>query len=158
MSEKKTSVRGKHTQTMIKTYFYPLDGESCMKCICQTLNRLYKMSGSEPTNRTYRIAEGTLLYAMWQCGWKGNLGDSGYMYGLPCGSDDKESTCNAGDLGSIPGSGRSPGEGYSCLEDSIDRRAWWATAHMAGSLCCVPEPITTLSISCTPVQNRKFKK
>ena len=116
------------------------------------------MSGSEPTNRTYRIAEGTLLYAMWQCGWKGNLGDSGYMYGLPCGSDDKESTCNAGDLGSIPGSGRSPGEGYSCLEDSIDRRAWWATAHMAGSLCCVPEPITTLSISCTPVQNRKFKK
>ena len=47
-------------------------------------------------------------------------------------SDDKESACNAGDLGSIPGSGRSPGEGrdnpfqYSCLENSMDRRAWWA--------------------------------
>ena len=43
--------------------------------------------------------------------------------------------CNAGDLGSIPGSGRSPGERngnplqYSCLENPIDRGAWWATVH-----------------------------
>ena len=42
---------------------------------------------------------------------------------------------NAGDLGSIPGSGRSPGEGsgnllqYSCLENSMDGEAWWATVH-----------------------------
>ena len=54
---------------------------------------------------------------------------------LPGGSNSKESTCNAGDLGSIPGLGRSPGEGngnslqYSCLENSIDREAWWATVH-----------------------------
>ena len=47
-------------------------------------------------------------------------------------SDDKESTCNAGDPGSIPGSGRSPGEEnsnplqYSCLENPVDREAWWA--------------------------------
>ena len=47
----------------------------------------------------------------------------------------KESACNAGDLGSIPGSGRSPGEGignplqYSCLENPMDRGAWWATIH-----------------------------
>ena len=46
--------------------------------------------------------------------------------GLPCGSDDKASACNAGDPGSIPGVGRSPGEGngnplqYSCLENSMD--------------------------------------
>ena len=46
--------------------------------------------------------------------------------GLPWGSEDKESTCNAGDLGSIPGLGRSPGEGkgyplqYSGLESSMD--------------------------------------
>ena len=46
--------------------------------------------------------------------------------GFPGGSDGKESTCIAGDLGSIPGSGRSPGEGkgnplqYSCLENSMD--------------------------------------
>ena len=45
------------------------------------------------------------------------------------------SACNAGDLGLIPGSGRSPGEEngnplqYSCLENSMDRRAWWAIVH-----------------------------
>ena len=51
------------------------------------------------------------------------------------GSDGKESACNAGDPGSIPGSGKSPGERngypllYSCLENSMDRGAWWATVH-----------------------------
>ena len=50
--------------------------------------------------------------------------------GFPCGSDGKTFACNAGDPGSIPGSGRSPGEGngnplqYSCLENSIDWEAW----------------------------------
>ena len=45
----------------------------------------------------------------------------------------KESACNAGDLGWIPGSGRSPGEGngnllhYSCLGNPMEREAWWAT-------------------------------
>ena len=54
---------------------------------------------------------------------------------FPCGSDCKESACNEGDLGSIPGLGRSPGEGlgyplqYSCLENPVDRGAWWATVH-----------------------------
>ena len=53
--------------------------------------------------------------------------------GFSGGSDSKESACNAGDLGLIPGSGRSPGEGngnplqYSCLENPMDRGAWWAT-------------------------------
>ena len=47
----------------------------------------------------------------------------------------KKSACNAGNSGSIPGSGKSLGEGngnplqYSCLENSMDRRAWWATVH-----------------------------
>ena len=56
-------------------------------------------------------------------------------WGLPGGSDGKASACNVGDLGSIPGSERSPGEGngnplqYSCLENPMDREAWWATAH-----------------------------
>ena len=51
---------------------------------------------------------------------------------FPGGSDSKESACNAGDPGTIPGSGRSPGEGngnplqYSCLENSMDRGAWQA--------------------------------
>ena len=55
--------------------------------------------------------------------------------GFPGGSVGKESACIAGDLGSIPGSGRSLGEGngnplqYSCLENPMDREAWWATVH-----------------------------
>ena len=54
---------------------------------------------------------------------------------LPGGSDDKEIAFNAGDLGSVSGSGRSPAEGngiplqYSCLENSMDRGTWWATVH-----------------------------
>ena len=52
---------------------------------------------------------------------------------FPGGSDGKASACNAGDLGSIPWLGRSPGEGngnqYSCLENSVDGEAWWATVH-----------------------------
>ena len=56
---------------------------------------------------------------------------------FPDSSADQESICDAGDLGSIPGSGRSPGEGngnslqYSCLENPMDRGAWWATVHGA---------------------------
>ena len=55
--------------------------------------------------------------------------------GFPGGSDCKESACNAGDPGSIPGSGRSPGEGngnplqYSCLGNPTDREAWQAIIH-----------------------------
>ena len=57
------------------------------------------------------------------------------MGGFPGSSDGKASAYKAGDLGSIPGSGRSPGEGngntlqYSCLENPTDQGAWWATAH-----------------------------
>ena len=55
--------------------------------------------------------------------------------GFPGGSDSKASVCNAGDLGSIPGLGRSPGEGngsplkYSCVENPMDGEAWWATVQ-----------------------------
>ena len=55
--------------------------------------------------------------------------------GFPGGSDGKESGCTAGDLGSIPGSGRSSEEGNgnplqcSCLENSMDRGAWQAIDH-----------------------------
>ena len=57
------------------------------------------------------------------------------MWGFPHSSVGKESACNVGDPGLIPGSGRSPGEGngnplrYSCLENSMDRGAWQATVH-----------------------------
>ena len=64
--------------------------------------------------------------------------DFSHMWDFPGGSDSKESACNVGDSGSIPGVGRSPGEGncnplqYSCLENSMDRGAWWATVHGVG--------------------------
>ena len=57
------------------------------------------------------------------------------ILGFPGGSEGKGSACNAGDLGLIPESGRSPGEGngnppqYSCLENPMDGGAWPATVH-----------------------------
>ena len=57
------------------------------------------------------------------------------ILGLPRWRSGKGSACNAGDVSSIPGSGRSPGGGngtpsqYSCLENSMDRGVWWATVH-----------------------------
>jgi len=57
------------------------------------------------------------------------------MFPISLQPHGKESACNAGDLGSIPGSGRCPGEGngypfqYSGLENPKDRRAWQATVH-----------------------------
>ena len=55
--------------------------------------------------------------------------------GFPGGSEVKASACNVGEAGSIPGSGRFPGEGngnplqFSCLENPVDGGARWATAH-----------------------------
>ena len=57
------------------------------------------------------------------------------LYGLPRWLNSKEFTCNAGQLGLIPGSGRCPGDvngnplQYSCLENPMDGGAWWATVH-----------------------------
>ena len=57
------------------------------------------------------------------------------MMGFPGDPEVKVSACNEGELGSIPESGKSPGEGngnplqYSCLENPMDGGAWWATVH-----------------------------
>ena len=68
--------------------------------------------------------------------FQADLGDKAdFSLDFPGGSAGKESVCNAGNLGLIPGSGRSPGEGnsnplqYSFLENSTDRGGWWATVH-----------------------------
>ena len=76
------------------------------------------------------------------------------MLGFPDGSDGKASVCNAGHLGSIPGSGRSPGEGngnplqYSCLENPMDGRAWWATVHGVAKSGTRLSDFTFTSLTC----------
>ena len=71
-----------------------------------------------------------------------------YIMGFPRGSDGKESAYNAGELGLIDGLGRSP-KGrhgnplqYSCLENTMDRGAWWATVH--GAAKCGTKLSTTV--------------
>ena len=60
--------------------------------------------------------------------------------GFPGGSEVRASACTAGDLGSIPGSGRSRGEGNgnplqcACLENPMDGGAWWATVHQVAKI------------------------
>ena len=69
------------------------------------------------------------------------------------GSDSKESACNAGDPGSIPGSGRSPRKGngnplqYSCLENPMDGGAWWATVHGVAKSQAQLSNFTSLSVT-----------
>ena len=69
--------------------------------------------------------------------------------GFPVGSDGKESAGNVGDLGSIPGSGRSPGEGndnplqYSCLENPMDGGAWEAAVHGVAKSRIQPNDFTS---------------
>ena len=74
-----------------------------------------------------------IILKQWLSEWI--LKNSTLILGFPAASDGKVSPCNVRDQGSIPGSGRSPGEGngnplqYSCLENPMHRGAWWATGH-----------------------------
>ena len=85
------------------------------------------------------------------------------LVGFPCGSAGKQSACNAGDLGSIPELGRSPGEGkgyplqYSGLENLMDRGAWGATVHrVAKSQTWLKRLSTHLKINCLSSSNKLF--
>ena len=92
--------------------------------------------------RTYYVGQGTLRHCD-NLDRKEDKRERVYVYawpiptrmGFPCGSAGNESVCNAEDLGSIPGLGRSPREGkdypvqYSGLENSMDRGDWQATVH-----------------------------
>ena len=85
-------------------------GDICPKCpLFQSLNMLIILEASEPSP----------FGVLWRLTW-----------GFPGGSEVKESAWNAGDLGSIPRSGRSPGEGngnplqYSCLMNPMEGGAW----------------------------------
>ena len=77
------------------------------------------------------------IFSKWQIHYvtKLDMGQRPIHSGLPRWFSVKECTCQAGNVGSIPGSRRSPGEGngnpfqYSCLENYMKRGAWWATVH-----------------------------
>ena len=89
---------------------------------------------------------------------------------IPWWLKGKESTCNEGDPGSIPGSGRSPGEGNSyplqesCLENSMDRRAWWANSSWGCKESETTEQLTTsvpwivLGVGHAMMKKTAFKK
>ena len=83
----------------------------------------------------YSMFLAILFYLFEFIGWLMFLVFTPMILSFPGSSVDKESACNAGDWGSIPGLGRSPGEGngnplqYSCLENPMDRRAWRATDY-----------------------------
>ena len=72
--------------------------------------------------------------------------------GFPGGSEVKASACNAEDLGLIPESGRSPGEGngnplqYSCLKNPMDGGAWWATVHRVAKSQTLLSNLTNLKV------------
>ena len=76
-----------------------------------------------------------------------------FIYFIPDGSDGKEPACSAGDPGSIPESGRSPGEGkgnpfqYSCLENPMDRGAWWAFSPRGRKESNTTEQLTWLFLT-----------
>ena len=87
-------------------------------------------------------------------GWQG-------VRGFPGGSEVKASASNVGDLGSIPGSGRSPGEGngnplqYSCLENPMDGGAWWATVH---GVAQSQTPLSNLTFTFTAMESQRGAK
>ena len=95
--------------------------------VCQLLRGGIKISGPEPyIVKSSVIVKSHKVGTMSQTSFDPHHGNDGF----PGGSDGKASACNLGDLGSIPGLERSPGEGngnllqYSCLENPMDRGAW----------------------------------
>ena len=87
-------------------------------------------------------------------------------WGSPGGSDGKESACNAGDLGLIPGLGGSPGGGHgsppqcSCLGNPLDRGAWWATpmgSKRSGQDWATKHTARVKRLPCCSVQSPVFR-
>ena len=81
------------------------------------------------------MQETLVRFLDWEDSWKRDRLPTPVFLDFPGGSAGNESASNAGDLGLIPGLGRSPGEGNgnpfqsSCLGNPMDRGAWWATVH-----------------------------
>ena len=122
-----TTKKGKYSP--LKFFSYPVNlhhRESMRSCSLNT--------GGLPQQRNWTWLQ-TLEPHTSKSNLKGKIIQTKEKGGFPGGSEIKASACNVGDLGSIPGSGRSPGEGngnplqYSCLENPMDGGAWWATVH-----------------------------
>ena len=84
--------------------------------------------------------------------------------GFPGDSVVKNMLVNAGDMGSIPGPGRSPKEGngkplqYSCLENPMDREAWWATVRGVSKVLHTTELLIRRTGTARPPSNLELKK
>ena len=117
-----------------------VEGQTCKFSVCQTSMHLGTicLEGQTPFPNLYKDTINAAGVLEGRC----TIPFQTSVTCFPGGSDSKEP---AGDPGSIPGLGRSPGEGngnplqYSCLENSMDRGAWWATVHR------VPKSQTRLS-------------
>ena len=103
----------------------PRDGEAWWAAVCgvaQSRTRLKQLSSSSRTSHQALLSRIVMQVLA-------------VLPGLPLWVSGKEPACNAGDTGSIPGLGRFLQEGhgnplqYSCLENLMNRRAWWATVH-----------------------------
>ena len=93
-------------------------------------------SEQNPPRKKWTRAHTLALKSLWKnLKVLSNCCDSGWIHRFKNAPEDKTSTCSAGDWGSLPGLGRFPGEGngnllqYSCLENPMDRGAWWATVR-----------------------------
>ena len=110
--------------------FIPTVVAPCLSLIRETEQEEMGLKGLLEGEGTARVGSEPTGWRIWMKFIQGQ--------GFPGGSDGNESACNAGDPGLIPGLGRSPGEGngypplYSCLENSMDRGAQWATDHGVG--------------------------
>ena len=106
--------------------------------LTSTLGKKARLTGTQPQSHWVKwpLRKRALLWSGVGGGWqRGKERSRERIKGKSPGSDSKESACSKGDLGLIPGLGRSPGGGhgnplqYSCLENSMDRGAWWATVQ-----------------------------
>ena len=115
------------------------------------------------------MQETPVRFLGWKIPWRRERLPTAVFLGFPSDSSGKESACNAGDLGSIPGLGRSPGGGhsnplqYTCLENTYEQRSlagcspWdckesdndWVTKHTHMTVFMTPDQLSNLIVPCT---------